>query len=509
MKINMQNLFELARIVKNIDLKSTDLLLANNTRKSKVNTLYQKILNQEFTNDIEASTHLFQANSNHTGYKNLKYNLREKLISTFFFYKPKGTATDYEKATVYCTKYYMAARLLLRLGSKGIGIDLCQKVFKKALEFELTEFTLLSSKELRREMSFVKGNVEKYVFYNETYKEYKEVFDIEDLAEEYYFQLFSPYIRTVKNHSDTSKIAQENYAELSPYLNKFSSPRLHLLLRSIHSISYVNCNDFNSAVNVCEDALAFFKNKPYAYNTGIRMFLHQLLICYIQLKNYDKGLKIFDEAFKSLKVGTFTWYVNQELFLLLALHSKKYNEAYQILHSAISNYRFKNLRQDYKERWQINRAYIYFLIYINKISTDESNLKNMRMGKFLNSVPTYSKDKRGMNIPILIIQILFLIVKKDYDQIIDRFEAIQKYCSRYLRKDDNLRSNCFINMLLQIPKANFHRAGVERKVKKYHETLLDTPLEVANQAHEVEIIPYEDLWEFILESLETKFHRRK
>ena len=93
--------------------------------------------------------------------------------------------------------------------------------------------------------------------------------------------------------------------------------------------------------------------------------------------------------------------------------------------------------------------------------------------------------------------------------VYDRFEAIQKYCSRFLRKDDNLRSNCFINMLLQIPKANFHRGCVERKVVKYYETLLATPLDVANQAHEIEIIPYEDLWEFILESLDTKFHKVK
>ena len=126
------------------------------------------------------------------------------------------------------------------------------------------------------------------------------------------------------------------------------------------------------------------------------------------------------------------------------------------------------------------------------------------MGKFLNSIPIYSKDKRGMNIPILIIQILFLIVKKDYGQLIDRMESIQKYSSRYLRADANIRSNCFINMLLQIPKANFHKIGVERKSQKYYDKLLTNSIKISNQAIEVEIIPYEDLWEFILESLDLK-----
>jgi len=171
----MQNLFDLAQIVKNIDVKSTDLLSSNTKRKSKANTFFQKILNQDFSTDTDASAFLFQSNPNHTGYKNLKYSLREKLISTFFFYKPKKNASDLEKSIVYCTKYYMAGQLLIRLGAKGVGIDLCQKVFRKAMEVELTEFIFLTSKELRREMSLIKGNVEKYHYYNDAYKEFKEI----------------------------------------------------------------------------------------------------------------------------------------------------------------------------------------------------------------------------------------------------------------------------------------------------------------------------------------------
>ena len=64
-------------------------------------------------------------------------------------------------------------------------------------------------------------------------------------------------------------------------------------------------------------------------------------------------------------------------------------------------------------------------------------------------------------------------------------------------------------MLLQIPNASFHKAGVIRNAQKYYDTLLATPLDVAGQSHEIEISPYEDLWEFILESLETKRYDRR
>ena len=44
---------------------------------------------------------------------------------------------------------------------------------------------------------------------------------------------------------------------------------------------------------------------------------------------------------------------------------------------------------------------------------------------------------------------------------------------------------------------------------KYLTQLKKTPLEVANQPHEVEIIPYEILWEMALNSLENKFYKER
>ncbi len=132
--------------------------------------------------------------------------------------------------------------------------------------------------------------------------------------------------------------------------------------------------------------------------------------------------------------------------------------------------------------------------------------EKFRIKKFLNEVPTYSKDKRGNNITILILHILLLLQQRKYGEIIDRVESLKTYSHRYLRQDDTFRSNCFIKMLLQLPAASFHKKGVIRKAKKYWEKLQSVPLKKANQSVELEIIPYETLWEFVLNSLDNKFH---
>ena len=58
----------------------------------------------------------------------------------------------------------------------------------------------------------------------------------------------------------------------------------------------------------------------------------------------------------------------------------------------------------------------------------------------------------------------------------------------------------------QIPNANFHKVAVQRKAQKYYDKLMANPLEIAKQTYEIEIIPYEDLWEFALDSLGHKLH---
>ena len=111
-----------------------------------------------------------------------------------------------------------------------------------------------------------------------------------------------------------------------------------------------------------------------------------------------------------------------------------------------------------------------------------------------------------MNIPILIAQMLFFIVRRQYNHAIDRIEALEKYSSRYLRNDETFRSNCFIKMLLEIPKNSFNRLRVERAAQKYFERLIDSEVELINQPFEIEIIPYERLWAMIMNHLRADHH---
>ena len=106
-----------------------------------------------------------------------------------------------------------------------------------------------------------------------------------------------------------------------------------------------------------------------------------------------------------------------------------------------------------------------------------------------------------MNIPILIIQFLLALADKEYGQCIDREESLAKYRTRYLKPDNAARSHYFFKMLELIPKCDFNASIVKTNAAPLLEHLMKSSQKTANQNFEVEVIPYETLWEIVLSIL--------
>jgi hypothetical protein len=85
--------------------------------------------------------------------------------------------------------------------------------------------------------------------------------------------------------------------------------------------------------------------------------------------------------------------------------------------------------------------------------------------------------------------------------MIDRMEALDKYRSRYLMEEKYIRSNIFIKMLILLVKADFCPNKVLEKVNPYLMDLKKYPFNEMTAGHELEIIPYTDLWHLTIETL--------
>ncbi len=105
-----------------------------------------------------------------------------------------------------------------------------------------------------------------------------------------------------------------------------------------------------------------------------------------------------------------------------------------------------------------------------------------------------------MNIPVLIVHAISLIFLKRFDEAYNRMMALDKYASRHLKEgEDTFRSYCFIKALQQIALADFSKNAAREKAKQLLKAVATKPLQMINAPHEIEIVPYEHLWDMALE----------
>lgn len=508
----MRDLIELANLLNKTKLKSSGILDIILEPDSKMQQLYDALVGQRVRSDDEALNWMLDGGDDVAKLPNLKNKLKDRMLDSVFLldFKEPGFS-DRQKAYFECYKKWAAAMILVMRNAKVVGYDALEKLLRHAIRFEFTELTCDILRALRIHYSTTGGDLKKYETIREQLHHYQNIWHMESRVEDFYTELIIRYVNSKATKMEVSEQAKVYYSIVKPDLEKCESFKLQLFGRLIQVFAYSSVNDYVTTARLCEEAVVFFDHKEYDSGFPLQIFYYNLITCYLQLREFEKGQQIIERCQNLVEPGSFNWFKLQELFFLLAMHTAHYEAAAQVMGKVMADPRFENQSFQITEIWKIYQAYIYFLLKMGKITSDYPILQKnskFKISKFLNETPVFSKDKRGMNIPILVIQILYALSDRDYQQCLDRMEGIEKYCSRYLKQNDTFRSNCFIKMLLQIPIYAFHRERVARHTQKLYDMLCAVPMEVANQTYEIEIIPYEALWQVTVSALEKEPSRQ-
>jgi hypothetical protein len=498
----MKALYELAEMVHNTRIKEVELVQENRNDDSSLMQLLRGVLNKTFASDQEAAQALLNVDAGDQTYQRLRRRLKRSLLNAVFFFDlPLSDYNERQRAYHESYKTWAAAKILLAKNANHIGIELCHKLLKKAEKFDFTDLVMDISRNLRLHYATREGNIKKYEKYNELYKQYERIWIEENLAEELYLELVLRYVNSQAVIDETHSKALEFYTQIEGALQRNTSFRLHLCGMLIRQVIYSSVNDWQGTIQVCNEAIRFFLAKPYNAAVPLQIAYHHQLYAYIQLLQFEEGQQAALSCLKYLEPGSFNWFKYQELYFLLCMNTRQFEQAFVVFKETLANRRFQFLASAAAEVWKIYEAYLYYLHAKGEIKAPEAEvtLSRFRVHRFLNDTPIFSRDKKGMNIPILIAEILFTLRDKKYSQTLSSIENIDRYCTRYLRQGETFRSNCFIKMLLAIPACNFHREAVVRKTEKLHKRLLTQSGNYPRA--EIEIIPYEHLWEFVLSSL--------
>lgn len=506
----MNELRLLINTVSKIKVKQIEVIGNERRPESLLNRLYNGISDGAFENDEHAAKELFENEKNRKGYYlRLKRQLKDRLYNTLFLLDTnEPNYSDLQRAYYNSYKNISAVKILIGRQNRQGAIPLAIKTLKVAQKYEFTDIILAMAKELRLHYGMLIGDKKKFDHYNKIVKASTAIYLAELKAEEYYSEIMVHFVNSSANKKEVIEHAEVLTQELLKMGMEISSYWFNYFSYITLILRFEIANDYENVLKICKRALAYFDSKKHlASNRTLFQFLHKSVGGHIKLKDFDEGLSKINQCIELTLDGSINWFSSLHYLMILSFHSYQLNQAYFTYLKATSHPNFKVYFQNLSENWRINEAFIFYFILTDRLSQDKKEkLSRFRISKFLNEVPTFSKDKRGNNITIIILQILFLLQQKKYGAIIDKMESLQTYTHRYLRNDDTFRSNCFIKMLLCLPAASFHKKGVLRKADKYWKKLQSVPLEKANQSAEMEIVPYEMLWEFVLEGLDEKWH---
>lgn len=501
---------DLTEFSANYRLEKINTLSGDRDSSDKAEQLYWLLRDNKELSQMEAASTIYgegeEENSNR--FKMLKRRLLGRLTNSLFFFDSENKqATDYRRGYVKAYREYALAKLLAINGS-SFGVKYFYKrVFKIACKYEIVDLVLQSALSLRNFAGVHDRDIKQYKFYDTVHEKYLKLFNAECLARKYHDEILVNYGASPKSRKKVTDISKKAIAEMDATFS-FEEKTLAYTFSyfCIKLQGHEAENDIQAMSETADLAISEVKQKPFNVRGPITQFSFYKIVANIQSREYSKGLLTLNQIREFLVVGSISWFKFKEFAFMLFVHTGKYKEAYGVYLEVVMNKKYKRLSTVMQQIWRLKRAYLYYLQKVGQvdISAEPDPLGKFRVNKFLNNVPEFSTDKSGMNIPVLSLQVLISILERRYDISIERIEAIEKYTSRHIRRDEHFRSNCFIKALVQLPVAGFHRAAAARMGKRFIEKLKTEIINLSGQNYHVEVVPYDVLWPIALSSMEDK-----
>lgn len=494
----MQELITLVGLFQRTKFKVSDMLSIILGQGSEMERFYEAIANGRVQTDEDAKYVFPEYAQNPGRLHTIKGKLKDRLNDSILLLDFRESAfTERQKAFFECSKRWAAALTLLSKNARENAINLMENLLRHTLRYEFTELSLDILRTLRLHYGILEGDQKRFDQLEAQISSLEEYWILERKTEGYYAELVTRFVRSKAGKAAVSSRAREFFSKVKPFMEQCDTFKVQFFGRLIEITIYDSLNDYKNTARLCEDALEFFAGKEYTSSIVLQVFNYNLFICYLNLQQYHKCLQLAQQNQDLFEEGTYNWFKLQELYFLTAMHSGEYREALRLLQTVILHENLERQPGPVVELWKIFEAYGYFLVQAGLVPDAHAGDK-FKVNKFLNEIQVFSKDKAGMNIPVLVVQFLFELVEHKWSSLIDRMEAIAKYRSRYIDAKLSIRSHSFFRMLEHIPKASFKVDEVERRVAGILPHLLATPLEAASQNHEIEIIPYEVLWTIVL-----------
>ncbi|WP_460676283.1 hypothetical protein [Hymenobacter coalescens] len=275
---------------------------------------------------------------------------------------------------------------------------------------------------------------------------------------------------------------EELYRQVGTYNVYDPLLKMQLILQELSG----NFEEIIRLTREAEDLFGRGKLNPRRFDSRFTKFYS--VYAHLRARRLKEGLAVAEGYLSAFHRSSNNWFAFLENFYLLAMHDGDYALAGDLLRRMQQNPFVTKISQPAQQRWDLMRAYLYF------VRPEEAGLRPLHFAQLVQRIPDHSRDKQGYNVAILILQFLHYLREGNIEALLARLEGLRKYESTHLREAATLRSRLMFRLLQLTVKENFDPKICEKKGLTWLGRLQDTP-PPGEAFAEIEIIPYENLWQ--------------
>lgn len=505
----METLKELIRLVTQKRIKKIELFDEQSRNKaSNYFKLFDGIHAQKYDTDEEASSDIYQCPPSEKKYLILKTRLKQKLLNTLFFLEI-STSDDisaYDVAKFEASKAMYFYQVLYMHQAQDIAIQAVEKVLDKAQKYKMAEIEL-NAATLLREYAAKNLRNKDFGYYTQVASLAANKITAENTAIALFQSLDLAYQRAKTHKQELTHQSYQALLTIQDLVEEFDSFLLQVYYYKILTLHYQFNDAFEEVIQTLKMKEEFLKENDLIYTFEMKRSLEiDRMTAYIHLKDTEEGERLMQEVIQENKPTENHWFNMHEKNLMLYMHTGNYLKAAQGFRQVVDQPRFKLLPESSKQRWQTFQAYLNYISKYLKIKEIKALTQNskipFKLNEYLVQTPEIDKSLRGMQISQMAIQLMYHLERLDMAGMNHCIDNLQSFCRKYPKKDAHFRSENFINLLTLMRAEDYRYYQTTKATEKIAKELSQTPIEAQNDKT-LEVLPYEVMWQMILEKLKT------
>ena len=492
----MKEIANLARTVLSRRLAGSQLMDFESKKPNKEERLLTLLMADPDTTPLQGVKALYGRNTpaNHRALRQVASRLQTKLLNQLYFLDHSDhrhlVSRRYE---MECLEMLHQATILYSEGEYTLTERLLKKCLQLAEEADFTQYAVQAAQMLRTIYSEQRQPTH-YEAMAKTLLQLQEVQALEQEGDRIYADTRQALANTVVTK-------QAVLPKLPGYIERLEE--LHRKAKTFNTFNFLYQlrlayeelrGDYAAIIEIATMAAERLEDGRLNARRFDRRLNHFVMIyAHLQTRQSAKGLALANEYAHSFHTTSSNWLYFHEHHWLLAMHAGAYQTARLLLEQATDSLAFSKLREAARQRWELYEVYLDFVLP----PAQPTAAQRRQREQLILTLPEYSRDKRGHNVAILIMQLLHFLRQKDLEEVLVRTERLRKYRLRYLRETPVVRTRLFLRLLDLAVECGFQVGRLQAQAQPWLDRLRAMRMPGAAYA-EIEIIPYESLWAVVI-----------